>query len=203
MAQTGSTKPEQWTRPLLGLFVVLLSVIGLFASVSLLSSELEILNNPDALLACDLNPLVGCSASLLTPQAHIFGISNSAVGMFAFGALFALGAVLLFNGALPRIVWWGFASGTFAGLLFVIYFLSQSATSIGSLCPYCMLTWAVLLAMLPLAWGGALTSGSFGAKPRRLGASILKFAWAIVLALYLIVALVIVLVFGDKLIALF
>lgn len=203
MAQSVATKPEQWTRPLLGLFVVLLSMLGLLASVSLLSSELEILNDPDALLNCDLNPLVGCSSSLLTPQAHLFGIPNSSVGLIAFGALFALGAVLIFKGGLPRIVWWGFAAGMTAGLFFVVYFLTQSVIVFRSLCPYCMATWAVILALLPLAWGGALASGSFGARPRRSGASILKFSWAIVLALYLVVVIVVVITLGDKLTALF
>lgn len=189
----------RWAAPWSGLFIVIFSALGLYASVGLLMSELQALTDPDAHLACDLNPLIGCSSSLLSPQAHLLIMPNSALGLIAFGAMFALGAVLMFGGGLPRVIWWGFAAGSLGGLAFVVYFLYESVTHFKALCPFCMVTWAAVLGVLPIALGGAAASGALGGGARPAGKSLLKYSWALVLILYMLVLLVVLVTMADKL----
>ena len=47
-------------------------------------------------------------------------------------------------------IWGGLAAGTVFGILFVTWLQIQSIYSIGALCPYCMVVWAV---MIPLFVG--------------------------------------------------
>lgn len=195
--------PSQWTNPLVGAFVVFLSALGLLASVSLLQAELERLRDPDALLACDMNPLIGCSDSLLSPQAHLMVLPNSAVGMAAFGALLALGAVLLFKGSLPKVVWWGASAGMVVGLGFVSYFLYQSITAFRSLCPYCVLTWVAILGLLPLFLGATAASGALGGRARSGGETLLRYWWVVWILELLVVVLIVIVGLGSKISLLF
>ncbi len=201
MSKTSS--PARWTSPGTGLAIVLFSVLGIISSIALIRSELDLLGNPDADLLCDVNPLIGCSSSLLSPQAHLLGVSNSVVGLAAFSALFALGFVLLLKGSLPRIIWWGMTAGAFAGLLFVVYFLHASVSVFQALCPYCMVTWVATLGALPVIVGAAGAAGAFGEGAVARGRTTLRYSWALVLILYLIVILVIVITMSDKLAYLF
>lgn len=185
-------------NPAVGIAIMVFSLLGLFSSVMLLQSELEVLADPAANLICDVNPLIGCSSSLLSPQAHLLGLPNSALGLAAFGALLALGAVIAFRGTLPNIVWWGLSIGVLGGLVFVTYFLFQSVTVFRTLCPYCMLTWVATLGVLPVVLGAAGSAGALGTRLTSAGRSTLRYSWAIALALYLLVILVIVVTLSDK-----
>ena len=187
-----------WRSPWGGLFLTAFSVAGIYAALSLLTSEMAILEDPLTHLGCDLNPLIGCSESILSPQAHLLGVSNSAVGLAAFSALFALGATLMFGGALPRTVWVGLTAGAFVGIAFVAYFLFQSVTAFHSLCPYCLVTWAAALGVAPIMVGGAAASGSLGSAARPFGKSLLKYAWAVVLIGYMLVVLVVIFTMPDQ-----
>lgn len=192
-----------WNARIVGVFLAVFALVGLFCSAMLLASELAILNDPNVALSCDINPLIGCSSSLTSPQAHLLGLPNSSIGMLLFGMLLGLAAVLVLGGTLPRLVWWGMLIGATAGLGYVIYFLIQSVTVFGALCPYCMGVWAAILGFLPLAWGGAGASGALGDSGRAAGHALLKYWWALVLALYLLVVLVIVVTMSDKVALLF
>ena len=185
-------------NPAVGVAIMVFSLLGLFSSVMLLQSELDVLADPAANLICDVNPLIGCSSSLLSPQAHLLGLPNSALGLAAFGALLALGAVITFRGTLPNIIWWGLSVGVIGGLIFVAYFLFQSVTVFRTLCPYCMLTWVATLGALPLVLGAAGTTGALGTGLTSAGRSTLRYSWAITLVLYLLVILVIVVTLSDK-----
>lgn len=190
--------PEKWTSALTGLFIIILSAAGIYASLGLLNSEIQILRDPLASLGCDINPLIGCSESILTPQAHVLTIPNSALGLAAFSALAALGAVMAFGGGLPRFVWLGAAAGGAGGIAFVIYFLILSVTKFKALCPYCLVTWVAALGVAPLLFGGAAASGALTSRLQPLGKSVLRYSWAIALGLYLAVVLVIVFAMPDK-----
>lgn len=190
--------PTKSLNPAVGIAVMMFSLLGLVSSVMLLQSELDVLADPEANLICDVNPLIGCSSSLLSPQAHLLGIPNSALGLAAFSALLALGAVITFRGSLPKIVWWGLSAGVLGGLVFVAYFLFQSVAAFRTLCPYCMLTWVATLGALPVVLGAAGATGALGTRLISAGRSTLRYSWAIALALYLLVILVVVVTLPDK-----
>ena len=186
-------------RPFVGYALAVTALVGLFCSLQLLMSELKVLRDPNATLGCDLNPLIGCSDSLLAPQSHLlFGIPNSAIGMFLFGMLLALAAVLALKGRLPKLVWIGMAVGLLAGVGYIVYFLIQSITIFRALCPYCMGVWAAILAALPLVIGGAGASDALGAIGKKWGPVLLKYWWLATLILYLLVVLAVVLGLSDK-----
>ncbi len=187
-----------WTNPTLGWVFAVLSAMGIFASFQLLKGEIWVLRDPEIALACDLNPLVGCSSSLLTPQAHLLIIPNSGVGLFIFGMLLAVAGVLIGRAGLPRLVWWGLSVGSLVGMGYVIYFLTASITIFRTLCPYCMVVWLSIIILTPLAWGGALRSGAYGSGKEAAGRTVLKFSWAIALAIVLLIVLVILVGLSDK-----
>ncbi|WP_185695812.1 vitamin K epoxide reductase family protein [Buchananella hordeovulneris] len=126
-------------------FSVVLLVAALligFASLQLALAELQFYRDPAGHLACDVNPLIGCSTSLTTPQAHLFfGIPNSLLGLAFAGGLLALGLVLVAGGRLPRLLWWGLCLAGGVLLAYIVYFAHQSVTVFGTLCPWCMVIW--------------------------------------------------------------
>ena len=189
---------QNWTSQALGWVFAALSAMGIFASFQLLKEEITALKDPAATLACDLNPLVGCSSSLLTSQAHLLIIPNSGAGMLIFGMLLAVAGVLIGGAGLPRLVWWGLSVGSLVGMGYVIYFLIASITIFKTLCPYCMVVWLAIIILTPLAWGGALRSGAYGRSRENVGRAILKYSWAIALAIVLLIVLVILVGLRDK-----
>lgn len=176
-------------------WLLVFSLCGLFAAFMLLQSELKVLNSPEAQLGCDVNPLIGCSTSLLSPQAHLFGTPNAVIGLGAFVALLTLSVLLLSGVRLPRWIWYGMSIGTIIGVGYVAYFLYLSATLFRTLCPYCMLTWFGVLGAFVIVWAHVLNEGLIFGKP--VGAA-RKYWWLVLLALCLIVLLVVVLTLGDK-----
>lgn len=190
---------QGWTSPSTGVIMAIIALVGLFCSVQLLNSELKLLGDPNATLACDVNPLIACSEALLTPQSHLFfGMPNSVMGIVAFSLVLALAAVLIFKGSLPRIVRLLLVVGAAIGLIYVGYFLFLSVSYFGKLCPYCMGVWAATLAFAPLVFGMGAGTGAFGQSSVKWGQTVQKYWWAIALVLYLLVILVIVLGLSDK-----
>lgn len=80
-----------------------------------------------------------------TEQASVFGFANSLIGVGAFGALTAIGMALLAGAQFKRWFWWLVQVGMIAGAVFVHWLVFQSLYVIGSLCPYCMTVWVVVI----------------------------------------------------------
>lgn len=185
------------------LWLFAFSLLGIYGSFMLIASELNILSNPDAILACDINPLVGCSDSLLAPQAHLFSISNSVIGLAAFVALAAFSAVLATGARLPKWMWWALAAGVTVGFFYVLYFLYLSLTVFAALCPYCMLTWVATVAAFVIVWANVFAQGMVGQKQIATGKAVGRY-WALVaLGTLLIFVLIIVIVLRSQVAALF
>ena len=179
-------------RSVIGL---VLSVVGAGASLALVMSELQRLKDPGSALFCDVNPLIGCSDTLQEPVAHLlFGVPNSVVGVGLFGALAAIFAMGAFGVRMPRVVAWGLLAGTAAGAAMVVFFLSVSIFEYRVLCPYCLVVWAVVLALGVLVWTWGIDEGVLGAGDRTTS----RYAWLLVIALYLVVVLVVVVALSDK-----
>ena len=75
-----------------GWLLLACALIGIVACWELISSQLDLLRNPDAELICDVSPLVSCGDSLNVWQGNLLGVPNSFIGAIAFGALAAIGA---------------------------------------------------------------------------------------------------------------
>jgi uncharacterized membrane protein len=150
-------------------------------------------------LRCDVNPFISCSDVMKSWQGHLFGFPNPLIGVMGFVAPIAIG-VLLLTGAVitSRWTWFAFNAGLFLAWVFVTWLFTQTVWSIGALCPWCMLVWSMTIPLFWVFTGWNLSRGNMpfrGEGARRVGRVWLQYSWAIVLANYLFIVLVILVMF--------
>lgn len=173
--------------------------IGLFASFMLSLEEIHLLKNPGTSLNCDLNPLIGCGSILETWQSHVFfGISNQLLGLVAFSVVITLGVLLLARVELPKWIWRGLQLGAAGGVVFVLWFMYQSLFVLNHLCPYCMVTWAVTLAV---AWyvtvRNIANNNCLIIKPGKLASFLTKHHLDIFIAVFVAIVAIILVRFRE------
>lgn len=123
------------------------SVIGLLASFTLLRDTLEVARDPSFNPSCNINPILSCQSVMSSSQAEILGIPNPAFGIAAFTALFVFAVLVLARTSFASWIWKvGIAIAT-AGLLFTLYLYLTSITVLGTICPWCFVTWLVTVAI--------------------------------------------------------
>jgi uncharacterized membrane protein len=130
-------------------FLIVAATIGWFAAFTLVVEKIEVLENPGTALGCDFSVLVQCGKNLGSWQGAVFGFPNPILGVAAFVAPVAVGVAMLAGARFARWFWIAFHVGVVAGMSFVVWLIYQSIFSLGTLCPYCMLVWTV---MIPLFW---------------------------------------------------
>lgn len=123
--------------------------LGLLSAVILMIDKVHLLKNPDALLGCDINPVVACGSVIATHQASAFGFPNPIIGIAGFAIVITIGMALLAGAQFKRWFWQGLQAGVIFGIGFVGWLQFQSIYRIGALCPYCMVVWSV---MIPIFW---------------------------------------------------
>lgn len=124
---------------------MLAGVIGWWAAFSLTVERLHMLANPGSSASCDFSVLVQCGANLQSWQGSVFGFPNPINGLGGWVAPIVVGAALLAGARFARWFWWLFATGMTGALVFVIWLISQSIFVLGTLCPWCMVTWSVTI----------------------------------------------------------
>lgn len=134
------------TRPtVLAVWLVIAGAIGWWAAFSLTMERFHQLANPGSAASCDFSPLVQCSANLTSWQGSVFGFPNPILGLAAWIAPIVVGAALLAGARFARWFWILFELGMTFAFVFVIWLISQSIFVLGTLCPWCMVTWAVTI----------------------------------------------------------
>ncbi|MCP2636790.1 vitamin K epoxide reductase family protein [Microbacterium sp. HD4P20] len=134
------------TRPtVLAVWLVLAGVIGWWAAFTLLMERLHKLADPNAIASCDFNSLVQCSANLESWQGSLFGFPNPILGITGWVAPVVVGMALLARARFARWFWLLFALGLLFAFGFVCWLIFQSLFVLGTLCPWCMVTWAVTI----------------------------------------------------------
>ena len=164
--------------------------LGLWASFALTIDKFIVLQDPTADLDCNFSILVQCSANLESWQGAAFGFPNPVIGLMGFVAPIAIGVGLLAGARFDRWLWIAFNLGVAGALAFCIWLMANSIFDLGTLCPWCMLTWATTILMF---WALTLrnaAAGVFGSAPKRIGAVLLPWVPLITLVSYLIVAIV-------------
>ncbi|MFE0147591.1 vitamin K epoxide reductase family protein [Nonomuraea sp. NPDC059007] len=119
--------------------------IGLVAAFVLAVEKIALLNNPEYVPSCSINPVLSCGSIMSTPQAELFGFPNPLLGVAGFAIVTTTGAALLAGAVPKRWFWAGLQIGVTAGVVFVHWLIYQSLYVIGALCPYCMVVWAVTI----------------------------------------------------------
>jgi len=164
------TETPAYRRPLaLAIFLIIGGAIGLYSAFELTLAKFEVLENPAAKLGCNFSLIVQCGTNLQSWQGSVFGFANPIIGLVGFTAVVVVGAGILAGARFAAWFWLLFNAGVLFAFGFIIWLITQSIFVLGTLCPWCMVVWAVTI---PLFWGVTLYNLSTGAIPssRRLRA---------------------------------
>jgi len=142
----GMTQPRTHTRPTgLAVWLIIAGAIGLWAAFSLTLERLHLLTDPDAILGCDISPLVQCAKNLESWQGAVFGFPNPIIGLVGWTAPVVVAAAILAGARFARWFWLLFELGLTFAFVFVVWLIIQSIFVLGTLCPWCMVTWVVTI----------------------------------------------------------
>jgi uncharacterized membrane protein len=200
-SETASTDPSA-DRPAGGvstpstLWVLIAGVVGLAAAVTLTIEKIKLLENPAYVPSCSINPVLSCGSVMVTPQAAAFGFPNPLIGIVAFSVVVVSGVLAIAKVPLPRWYWAGLAVGTTLGVVFIHWLIYQSLYTIGALCPYCMVVWAVTIPLLVVVASIALAPKA-GAAGNAVARSIHQWRWSLVALWFTALILLILVRFWD------
>ncbi|MDI2033134.1 vitamin K epoxide reductase family protein [Paenarthrobacter nitroguajacolicus] len=179
LPRTVRDKPFAW-------LLLITGVIGWLASGALVLEKLQVLQDPNHVTACDVNPWVSCGTVMKTWQSSLFGFPNMFIGIVAFAIIITTAMGLLSGAKFSRGYWLGLQAGVTLGFAFVVWLWSQALYVINVLCPFCMVVWAVMIPLFVWVTIRNISTGVIKAPPgltKLLGES----GWIIVALLYVAV----------------
>lgn len=184
---TASDTPRRGTEWVFGIWLILAGVLGEIAAFALTIEKFHLLENPDATLSCNISPFVQCGENLNSWQGAVFGFPNPIVGLVCWMAPIVVGVSLLAGVRFPRWYWIVFNAFVAGAMVFVIWLAVQSIGELRTLCPYCVLTWAVTYPTFFSTTFRNMAEGVFGAGARRAGRALLPWVAPLTIVLLLIV----------------
>lgn len=168
-------------------FLILVSAIGLVASFILTIEKFQLLKDPKVQLSCNFNPVVSCGSVISSPQAEAFGFANPLIGLVGFAVIITIGVGMIAGAKYKRWFWLGLQAGTIFGVLFSTWLFYQSLYVIKALCPFCIVVWAVVIALFVYVTRYNLLEGNIKVKKsfQALSRWFCESAWFIVALWYL------------------
>jgi len=154
--------PAQKRSLVLAVFLIVAGTVGWYSAFELTLAKFDVLTNPTTQLSCDFSLIVQCGANLASSQGSVFGFPNPLLGLAGFVAPIAVGVGLLAGAQFARWFWMLLNLGMAGALAFVVWLMSQSIFVLHTLCPWCMVVWAVTI---PLFWAVTLYNLSSGVIP--------------------------------------
>lgn len=158
--------------------LVICGALGLLASWVITIDKFKLLEDPNFVPGCSLNPIISCGNIMKSEQAHAFGFPNPMIGMVAYPVVIAIGMGILAGARYGRWFWLGLQAGTLFGVGFVTWLQYQSLYNIGSLCLWCSLAWVVTIALFWYTLVHNLKNEIIPA-PAALRNAVLEFHWVI------------------------
>ncbi|MFI1972675.1 hypothetical protein BLA24_02835 [Streptomyces cinnamoneus] len=158
--------------------LVVTGAMGLLASWVITLDKFKLLEDPNFVPGCSLNPIVSCGNIMSSDQAKAFGFPNPMLGLVAYGMIIAIGLALLTGSRFPRWYWLGMEAGCLFGVGFVTWLQYQSLYVIGSLCLWCCLAWVATIVMFWYVTVQNLRHG-FIPAPEGLKRGLLEFHWVV------------------------
>jgi len=154
LARTESSAPANVLGTKSKIWLLFASTVGLIAAFVLVLEKVsywkQAASGINPTLSCNVNPIVGCGPVINLPEASLlFGIPNPLIGVVLWSGLGAVAILLLSGLALKGWHWWGLQLGAIFGILLVSFLQFESIFEHHVLCPWCMVTWAV---MIPTFW---------------------------------------------------
>ena len=129
--------------------MIVAGIVGITASAILVYDHNKIVQNPNYVPNCNLNPVIACGSVLKSPEASVFDFPNPYIGLVVFPMLLTTGIALTAGARLKRWYWLGLEAGAVFGVAFVHWLFYESVYRIHALCPYCMGVWLVTI---PTFW---------------------------------------------------
>lgn len=155
-------------RPtVLALWLVIAGITGLVAAFTLTIEKFDAYENPGEGAGCDFSVLVQCTANLNAWQGSAFGFPNPLIGLVGWTAPLVVGMAVLAGARFGKWFWAVFTGGMTFAFGFVCWLIWQSIFVIGTLCPWCMVTWVVTI---PSFYAVLLHTVRIGAIPLPRGA---------------------------------
>lgn len=151
----------------LGAFLVVTGVIGLLSAFELTLDKFRILEDPDVVLGCDLNPFFSCGSVMTYQESELLGFPNQLLGVFAFMVPIVLGVLLLSRVDVPHWIMNGLAIGLLGGVALVTFLQYTSIFEIGVGCPWCMVVWVVTILQFCVVVASNILRGALGATAQR------------------------------------
>ncbi len=183
--------PVQEKRPIgFSIFLVLIGLVGLIAAFALTLEKIHKLTNPDEAASCDYSVIVQCGKNLASWQGSLFGFPNPLIGLMAWSVVITIGVSVFAGARYPNWFWRGLNIGALVALVFVIWLFSQSVFILGTLCPWCMVTW---ISAIPLFWVVTfwnMKNGIWGQKVVPSGRALLSWVVIVILVSFLIEAVI-------------
>ncbi|MFI1800653.1 vitamin K epoxide reductase family protein [Streptomyces sp. NPDC020379] len=160
------------------LLLVVTGAMGLLAAWVITLDKFKLLEDPNYVPGCSLNPIVSCGNIMQSKQAAAFGFPNPMLGLVCYGIIIAIGLALLSGARFPRWYWLGMEAGCLFGVGFVSWLQYESLYVIGSLCLWCCLAWVGTIVMFWYVTVQNVRHG-FIPAPRALRNAVLEFHWVI------------------------
>lgn len=160
------------------LLLVVTGAMGLLAAWVITLDKFKLLEDPNFVPGCSLNPIVSCGNIMQSKQATAFGFPNPMLGLVCYGIIIAIGLALLSGARFPRWYWLGMEAGCLFGVGFVSWLQYESLYVIGSLCLWCCLAWVGTIVMFWYVTVHNVRHG-FIPAPRALRNAVLEFHWVI------------------------
>lgn len=143
----GSSLPTMTQARPFGWLLVITGAVGWLAAGTLVLEKLAVLQDPNHVTVCDVNPWISCGEVMKTWQSSLFGFPNMFIGIVAFAVVITVGMALLAGAQFGRWFWVGLQTGVTLGFVFVVWLWSQALYDIHVLCPFCMIVWAAMIPM--------------------------------------------------------
>ncbi len=123
------------------------SAIGLLMAFIITVEKIHLIQDPSYVPECSINPIISCGNIMKSEQAGVFGFPNPLIGLMGFSVTLTIGMAMLAGAKFKRWFWLGLQLGTILGVLFCMWLFHEAVYEIGSLCPYCIVVWAVTIPM--------------------------------------------------------
>ncbi|MDQ4213052.1 vitamin K epoxide reductase family protein [Microbacterium capsulatum] len=184
----------QRNRPVgYAIWLIIASVVGWWAAFQLTLDKFATLEDPNSSLSCNVSVFVQCGKNLESWQGSVFGFPNPLIGLTGWMAPLVVGVAILAGARFPRWFWGLFGLGITGAFVFICWLIGQSFYALHTLCPWCGLTYLVVIPTFFATVQQLFANGTFPIShraqegARRLGvwvplASILAFAVIFALA---------------------
>ncbi len=174
------------------MWLVIAGVVGEWAAFSLTMERLHLLADPTASASCDFSVLIQCGKNLDSWQGSVLGFPNPLLGLVGWMAPIVVGVGLLAGARFVRWFWWLFTAGMAAAFGFVVWLIAQSIFALGTLCPWCMVTWVVAIPSFYAVLLHAVRIGAIPASPglRRIADALMGWLPLLAVASYAVIAVI-------------